>query len=76
MKAYLDAKTLAEEELANLEAAYEKGRAESKAEGLAQLSLEVVQSMLADNEPIDKINKYTSLVYYQPSTSREYHREI
>ncbi|MEO1301055.1 MAG: Rpn family recombination-promoting nuclease/putative transposase [Bacteroidota bacterium] len=74
-KAYLDAKTLAEEELANLEVEYKRGktegRAEGRAEGLAQRSLEFAQSMLADNEPIDKIKKWTGLSEEQINTLKE-----
>ena len=72
-KLYLDAKTLAEKEAANLELEYNKGREEGieigkekgREEGIEigaeQRNIAIAQSMLADGESVEKIQKWTGL---------------
>jgi predicted transposase/invertase (TIGR01784 family) len=59
--AYVRSRLAMEAEQLNYEEKYEKGLAEGKAEGEAKRSIEMAKEMLADNEPIEKIIKYTKL---------------
>ena len=64
-KAYLDAKTLFEKEVANLEIHYndgfKKGEEKGIEKGAEQRNIEIAQSMLADGESVEKIQKWTGL---------------
>ena len=72
-KLYLDAKTLAEKEAANLELEYnkgreegieigkEKGREEGREEGRELRNIEIAKSMLSNNLSVDTISGVTGL---------------
>ena len=60
-KLYLDAKTLAEKEAANLELEYNKGREEGREEGRELRNIEIAKSMLSNNFSVDTISGVTGL---------------
>ena len=66
LKAYRDIKnSLDTAREQGFEKGHEKGREEGRAEGRDERSIEIAREMLADNEAIDKIIRYTGLTETQ-----------